>query len=56
MSMDNDWLGMGGCSAWCRYSLSHVGACLDFTLTFDSSPIKGEGDMVVRHCPHRPSP
>ena len=48
-------LGMSGCSAWCRYSQSHGrpwlaahvtgGWWLDlFTLTFDSSPIKGEGD------------
>ena len=25
-------------------TVSHMGGCVDFTLTFDSSPIKGEGD------------
>ena len=27
-------------------TVSHRGRCVDFTLTFDSSPIKGEGYMV----------
>ena len=28
-------------------TVSHMGGRVDFTLTFDSSPIKGEGDYVV---------
>ena len=27
-------------------TVSHMGGRVDFTLTFDSSPIKGEGDSV----------
>ena len=36
-------LGMGGCSARAG-TVSHRGGRVDFTLTFDSSPIKGEVD------------
>ena len=28
-------------------TVSHMGGRVDFTLTFDSSPIKGEGDWLV---------
>ena len=35
-------LSIGGWTGLCRYRLSQVGR-VDFTLTFDSSPIKGEG-------------
>ena len=32
-------VGLGGAG-----TVSHMGGRVDFTLTFDSSPIKGEGD------------
>ena len=35
-------VGLGGVGTGC-----HMGGRVDFTLTFDSSPIKGEGDWLV---------
>ena len=38
-------VGLGGAG-----TVSHMVGRVDFTLTFDSSPIKGEGEWLVLSC------